>query len=198
MENDDRATVALIGAHALGKSHGACNTAGAQGLRPSEAYAAGNGMAWQGLCDSNTASATGKGYNTWTSGFEGAWTTKPLVWDNEFFVKMQPEYLDRWEVFDGPGGHKQWRIKDATGEDEGLLRLTSDVALMYDANYSAIVQEFATNMTAFDDAFEDAWFKLTHRGGFWSPDSKCDTGTIPQWILDQSSNHMLDTDTVVV
>jgi len=117
------------------------------------------------------------------------------VWDNEFFSMM----LDReWEVFVGPGGHNQWRIVNATEDEEGLMRLTSDMALVTDPLYKEIVQEFADNMTAFDEAFADAWFILTHRGGVWSADSKCDTGTMPQWILDQNSNQMLDTDTVVV
>jgi len=194
MENDDRATVALIGGgHAFGKSHGACALPDAQGIPPNQAYAQNHAMAWQGTC--GTGNMMGKGNNTFTAGFEGVWTTKPTLWDNEFFSLM----LDRqWEVFVGPGGHHQWRIANATEDEEGLMRLTSDVALINDEAYLEIVQEFASNISALEDAFADAWFNLTHRGGVWSANSKCDIGTIPQWILDQNSNRMLDTDVVAV
>jgi len=40
-----------------------------------------------------------------------------------------------------------------------------------------IVEEFASNMSAFDAAFDDAWFKLTTTNGArWSPAAKCDAG----------------------
>merc|ERR1712071_331071 len=34
----------------------------------------------------------------------------------------------------------------------------------------------------------------THRGGMWSPQSKCDVGSIPEWVTD-APNNMLDSDT---
>jgi len=137
----------------------------------------------------------GKGANTFTSGFEGPWTTQPTQWDNEFFTLL----LDRqWEKFMGPGGHWQWRIKNATEAESGLLRLTSDVALVHDPSYLKLVKEFASDMGAFDKAFDEAWFKLTHSGGRWSPETKCDTGTPPTWVFEQQLNRMMDTDAVLV
>merc|ERR1712161_93508 len=82
------------------------------------------------------------------------------------------------ELFDGPGGNKQWRIPGTQGEK---LRLTSDIALLHDANYTAIVHEFAGDMAAFNQAFDKAWFDLTttNVGGKWSLDAKCDDGSTP-------------------
>jgi len=194
MGDTDRDTVALIGGgHAFGKSHGACDVPGAVGLNPKEAFEAGDTFAWQGKCGSGALQ--GKGPNTWTSGFEGPWTTRPTYWDNEFFTSL----LDReWEKFIGPGGHYQWHVKNGTEADSGLLRLTSDVALIHDDSYLALVKEFASDLGALDTAFSDAWFKLTHRGGTWSDESFCEHGKVPSWILDQNNNQMLDSDPVVV
>jgi catalase (peroxidase I) len=192
MDHDDRATVALIGGgHAFGKTHGACPKG--PGLRPSEAFAQGHPTAWQGEC--GDGDMKGKGNNTFTSGFEGPWTTQPTKWDNEFFNKL----LDReWEKFMGPGGHWQWRIKNATEAESGLMRLTSDIALIHDDAYLQIVKEFASDMNAFDEAFDKAWFKLTHSGGRWSPEAKCDAGAVPSWVVEQEYAKMLDTDIVLV
>lgn len=192
MDHDDRSTVALIGGgHAFGKCHGACP--GGPGLRPSEAYAQGQPTAWQGEC--GEGDMKGKGANTFTSGFEGDFTTQPTQWDNEFFTLL----LDRqWEKFVGPGGHWQWRIKNATDAESGLLRLTSDVALLHDPSYLRIVREFASDMGAFDKEFNKAWFRLTHSGGRWSPEIKCDTGAPPKWVFEQQLDRMLETDAVLV
>jgi len=192
MDHDDRGTVALIGGgHAFGKTHGACPAG--PGLPPIEAYAQGQSTAWKGEC--GHGHKKGKGANAFTSGFEGPWTTQPLKWDNEFFTEL----LDKeWEKWVGPGGHWQWRIKNATEAESGLMRLTSDMALLHDDSYLQIVKEFASDMDAFDEAFDQAWFKLTHSGGRWSPEAKCDVGTLPSWVMEQQYNRMLDTDAVLV
>jgi len=169
MGHSDRGTVALIGGgHAIGKVHGACPKGA--GPSPEEAYnATPMGTPWPGLC------GTGKGKDTFTSGFEGPWTTRPLRWDNEFFKVMLE---NEWEKHIGPGGHWQWRISNATGPLAGLMRLTSDLALLRDEEYLRIVKEFAGDMRAFDDAFDDAWFKLTtvNGNGKWAEEAKCDKG----------------------
>jgi len=194
MGDEDRDVVALIGGgHAFGKSHGACKVDGALGLNPKETFEAGEHFAWQGKCGSGALK--GMGPNTVTSGFEGPFTTQPTLWDNEFFKLLVD--LD-WVRFEGPGGHQQWRPKNATDEKPGLLRLTSDVALIHDDSYRALVHEFANDLGALGKAFSDAWFKLTHRGGQWSDASFCDHGSVPSWVLDQNNNQMLDSDTLVV
>lgn len=156
---DDRLTVALIGGgHAFGKAHGAC-PAGA-GPPPLESV----NNPWPGMCGS------GKGNDTFTSGFEGAWTTRPTRWDNEFFVLLREQ---DWEKHVGPGGHWQWKPKTADNRISSLMRLTSDIALLHDDQYSNLVHEFADHPHKFDKAFDEAWSELINHGGYWSSERKC-------------------------
>jgi catalase (peroxidase I) len=179
MTSNDRSTVALIGGgHAFGKAHGACpNGAGSS---PKQVFKDGRQeIPWHGKC------STGKGKDTVTSGFEGAWTSTPTKWSNEFF-KYLVDY--RWEKYKGPGGHWQWRMEDNPSDQR--MRLTSDIALLHDDAYKKIVTEFAQNMTALDEAFDMAWTALTTNGGTWSPNKKCDSA-MPQ------KASMLATDSVL-
>jgi len=189
MEHDDRGTVALIGGgHAFGKSHGPCPNG--PGDAPKDVYSRNETgqIPWPGLCGS------GKGHDTFTSGFEGPWTTNPLKWDNEFYKHLLTR---QWEKFIGPGGHYQWRMKNPMTEDESkLLRLTSDIALLEDEKYLAIVKEFAEDMSTFDAAFDEAWTKLVTKGGSWSPERKCDAGAFPEHLL--ANKGMLPSDAIVV
>lgn len=175
MGHEPRGTIALIGAHAFGKAHGACSVKEgyAGGLLPKDAYAAGK-LPWQGKC------GTGVGNDTVTAGFEGAWTSEPTKFDNEFF-KVLLDHKDVWEKHIGPGGHYQWRIQDGKATDPKyakLMRLTSDVALLHDEEYLKIVTEFANDLDAFADTFDEAWYNLTtyFGSGTWSAEAKCDDG----------------------
>jgi len=192
MGDTDRDTVALIGGgHAFGKCHGACTEG--PGLRPSEAFAQNMDFAWEGTC--GRGAEKGVGRNTVTSGFEGPWTHTPTQWGNGFFTGL----LDyEWEIHTGPGGHLQWRVKNATGDTADLMRLTSDLALIYDKKYLKLVKEFAADQGALDRAFDEAWFKLTHRGGQWSTASFCDEGPMPRWVMEQNHHFMLDSDAIAV
>jgi catalase (peroxidase I) len=202
MDHDDRDTVALIGGgHAFGKTHGAC-PAGA-GPSPLEVYGKTPKMEddipWPGLCN------TGVGPDTFTSGFEFPWTTKPVEWDNEFFKLLETE---EWEKFMGPGGHYQWRIKNPKDGQKHLGRLTSDMALMSDVKYKALVHEFASDLTALGEAFDVAWTKLITKGGGtsadpwagWSKERKCDVGPFPTHLQTKEmymQSGMIQTDMVV-
>merc|ERR1711907_469803 len=101
---------------------------------------------WKGGC------GTGMGNDTFTSGFEGPWTTNPTQWDNEFFKVLVDS---DWEKHVGPGGHWQWRTADRSSPYADVMRLTSDVALMHDA------------------AFAQAWNQLTTAGAVFSKAKKC-------------------------
>jgi catalase (peroxidase I) len=188
MDHDDRDTVALIGGgHAFGKAHGACPNGAGQ--PPNIAYGSmmPGQIPWPGLC------GTGVGSDAFTSGMEGPWTTDPLKWDNQYFQDLLPP--SKWEVHKGPGNHWQWRLANASSERAGLMRMTSDMALLNDDKYLEIVKEFAGNMSAFEDAFDTAWTKLMMKGGSWSSEKKCDSGTFPEHVL--AVNGMLPHDVIV-
>merc|ERR1719334_781959 len=102
MAMNDIETVALIGGgHAFGKAHGSCPDG--PGPKPNEDPS----NPWPGNC------GTGKGEDTFTSGFELPFTTNPTQWDNEYFRSLIDYEWERWE---GPGGHKQWRPVVQNGE----------------------------------------------------------------------------------
>ena len=153
MGMSDRETVALIGGgHSFGKVHGACPTGAGPG--PLEDYV----KPWPGTCGSGPSK--GKGNNTFTSGFEGAWTAAPTTWTNEYFKNLL-EY--NWKLITGPGNNPQWfpvSAKDGSKPDD-VIMLTSDIALLYDPSYRSIVREFAADLGALTGAFARAWYKLT-------------------------------------
>jgi len=177
MNLNDSETVALIGGgHCFGKSHGACPA----GPGPSPAEDPSN--PWPGLC------GTGKGEDAFTSGFELPWTTRPTHWDNEYFHNL---INFDWQVHKGPGNHYQWKPNMINGSDppsapsaDGTHRqtiglLTSDVSLVKgnDEAYMNLVRKFADDMEAFDQAFENAWYKLMSRD--MGPVSRCSNDDHP-------------------
>merc|ERR1712070_879121 len=187
MDHDDRATVALIGGgHAFGKAHGACSKKGAAGLGPSAAFTSTPVVCpWTGTC------GTGKGKDTFTSGLEGAWTSTPTLWTNEYFHWL---LHFEWEKWQGPGGAWQWRL--AKDPENPRMRFTTDLALLEDPIYKAIVEEFARNITALDEQYDKSWYMLTHNGGRWSKNKKCDHFTLPAKCeyKPDGTPKMLDTD----
>ncbi|KAE9300953.1 Catalase-peroxidase [Phytophthora fragariae] len=165
MGMDDRETVALIGGgHAFGKTHGACPTgAGPSPLEDPE-------NPWPGTC--GEGAMKGKGNNTFTSGFEGSWTATPTQWSNDYFTGLTTY---EWEKYDGPGGHVQWRpVPDTTPP---VRMLTADIALLHDESYHNISLEFAANLTALDEAFSHAWYKLTSHD--MGPATRCRGNDVP-------------------
>lgn len=156
MDMNDSETVALIGGgHAFGKCHGAC----ALGAGPSPNDDPEN--PWPGLC------GTGKGDDTFTSGFEGEWTSEPLKWSNEFFKLLIKEEGYDYNLTTSPAGQFQWENED------GLMMLTSDLALVNDDEYKKIVQAFAEDQEVLDRAFGAVWEKLMTSGGQWATNKKC-------------------------
>src|SRR6202789_3619427 len=124
----------------------------------------------QGLGWKNTF-GTGKGEHTITSGLEGAWTTTPTKWSNNFFENL---FGFEWELTKSPAGAHQWQPKNGAGAGTvphahdaskriAPSMLTTDLALRVDPAYEKISRRFLENPDQLAVAFARAWFKLTHR-----------------------------------
>jgi catalase-peroxidase len=165
MAMDDVETVALIaGGHTFGKAHGAGDPA-LVGPEPEAAAIEEQGFGWA------SRHGSGRGVDTITSGLEGAWTTNPVAWDNNYFENL---FAYDWELVTSPAGAKQWAPKGggAAGtvpdahdpsRRHAPMMLTTDLALRFDPAYEAISRRFLEHPDEFADAFARAWFKLTHR-----------------------------------
>lgn len=163
MGMDDEDTVALIaGGHAFGKCHGAASEE-FLGPDPSSSTVEQQGLGWK------FDYKTGKGSDTFTSGFELAWSLTPTRFGIHY-LKLLFEY--EWEIETSPAGKPQWVAKDAPeiipdahelNKKHKPRMLTADLALRYDEKYAKIAKRFLENPQEFEKAFARAWFKLTHR-----------------------------------
>jgi catalase-peroxidase len=166
MAMNDEETVALIaGGHTFGKAHGAADPSKYVAPEPEGADIVEQGLGWK------NSFGSGKGVHTISSGLEGAWTTQPVRWDNEFFDNL---FGFEWELTKSPAGAYQWTPKGGAGagtvpdahdpsQRHTPFMLTSDLALRVDPAYEKISRRFHENPQAFADAFAKAWYKLTHR-----------------------------------
>jgi catalase-peroxidase len=165
MAMNDEETVALIaGGHTFGKTHGA-GPATNVGPEPEAATIEAQGLGWLSKFGS------GKGVDTITSGLEGAWTTTPTQWSNNYFENL---FNYDWELTKSPAGAWQWTPKNADAQGtvpdahdpskrHAPIMLTTDMALRIDPAYEQVSRRFLANPDHFADAFARAWFKLTHR-----------------------------------
>jgi catalase-peroxidase len=166
MAMNDEETVALIaGGHAFGKTHGAADPSKYVGKEPAGASIEEQGQGWKNTFGS------GNGEDTITSGLEGAWTTTPTQWSNNYFENL---FGYEWELTKSPAGAHQWKPKAGAGAGKvpdahnpakrhAPTMLTSDLALRVDPAYGPISKRFLENPDQLADAFARAWFKLTHR-----------------------------------
>ena len=166
MAMNDEETVALIaGGHTFGKTHGAADPQKYVGREPAAAGIEEQGLGWKNKFGS------GNGDDTITSGLEGAWTTTPTKWSNNFFVNL---FGFEWELTKSPAGAHQWKPKNGAGagtvpdahdlsKRHAPFMLTTDLSLRMDPVYEPISRRFYENPDQFADAFARAWYKLTHR-----------------------------------
>ncbi|MFY8205435.1 MAG: catalase/peroxidase HPI, partial [Arenimonas sp.] len=165
MAMNDYETVALVaGGHTFGKMHGAGDAA-LVGPEPEGAPIEEMGFGWI------NKHGTGKGGDTTTSGFEGAWKPNPTTWDMGYFKVL---FKYEWEQMTTAAGAIQWRAKDVAPEDmipdahDPSIKhpphmTTADLSLRFDPAYEKISRHFLANPEEFADAYARAWFKLTHR-----------------------------------
>lgn len=166
MAMNDEETVALIaGGHTFGKTHGAADPEKYVDKEPAAAGIEEQGLGWKNTFGS------GSGADTITSGLEGAWTTTPTQWSNNFFENL---FGYEWELTKSPAGAQQWKPKDNAGaglvpdahdpsKRHAPFMLTTDLSLRMDPAYEKISRRFYENPDQFADAFSRAWYKLTHR-----------------------------------
>ena len=165
MAMNDEETVALVaGGHTFGKGHGAGPDTNV-GTEPEGAGIEEMGLGW------TSTFASGKGSDTITSGFEGAWTANPTQWDNGYFDLL---FGYEWEQVTTPAGAIVWHAIDPKDEDLApdaqdasvkvpTMMTTADMALREDPIYNKISKRFHENPEELADAFARAWFKLLHR-----------------------------------
>ena len=166
MAMNDEETVALIaGGHSFGKTHGAADPSKYVGAEPEGASIEQQSQGWK-----NTF-GTGNAGDTITSGLEGAWTTTPTKWSNNYFENL---FGFEWDLTKSPAGAHQWKPKNGGGlgtvpdahnpsKSHTPIMLTTDIALREDPIYEPISRRFFENPNELADAFARAWFKLTHR-----------------------------------
>ncbi len=164
MAMNDEETVALVaGGHTFGKAHGNGN-ADLVEAEPEGAPLEQMGLGWK------NGNGEGKGFDTVTSGIEGAWTPTPTTWDNSYWETL---FGWEWELSQSPAGANQWHPTDEASRTvpdahrEGVfhkpMMTTADMALRMDPVYEPISRRFLENPDEFADAYARAWFKLLHR-----------------------------------
>ncbi len=165
MAMNDEETVALIaGGHTFGKAHGA-GPESHVGTEPEGAGLEAQGFGW------HSSHGSGKAGDTITSGLEGAWTTEPTRWDNNFMENLHDH---EWELTKSPAGKSQYTPVNASevatvpdahdpSKKHAPMMLTTDLSLRVDPAYAPIAKRFLENPADLEDAFARAWFKLLHR-----------------------------------
>ncbi|AES93872.1 L-ascorbate peroxidase [Medicago truncatula] len=89
------------------------------------------------------------------SGFEGPWTSNPLIFDNSYFTKL------------------------LGGEKEGLLQLPSDKALLSDLVFRLLVEKYVADEDAFFADYVEARQKLFELGD--EEDFRLEDESSPTW-----------------
>ena len=173
MAMNDEETVALIaGGHTFGKTHGAAPETH-KGPEPEGASLEEQALGWKNSFGSGNAG------DTIGSGLEGAWTTDPVKWDNNYFDNL---FGYEWEQVQSPAGATQWAPTDASAvgtvpdahdpsKKHAPMMFTTDLALKMDPIYAPISKRFHEHPEEFADAFAKAWYKLVHRD--MGPRTRC-------------------------
>lgn len=165
MAMNDEETVALTaGGHTVGKAHGNGDAA-ILGAEPEAGAIENQGFGWL------NPKGNGNAGDTVTSGLEGAWTTHPTRWDNEYFDLLLNH---DWQLTKSPAGAWQYEPVSIKEEDKPVdahnpsvrknpMMTDADMAMKMDPAYRVISDRFHQDPAYFSEVFARAWFKLTHR-----------------------------------
>lgn len=104
-----------------------------------EVFAQTMGLSDQDIVALSGAHTLGRGHME-RSGFEGPWTSNPLIFDNSYFTEL------------------------LSGGKEGLLQLPSDKALLDDPAFRPLVEKYAKDEDAFFADYAEAHLKLSELG----------------------------------
>ncbi len=166
MAMNDEETLALIaGGHTFGKAHGAHAPNACVGAEPAAASVEKQGFGWENKC------GNGNGVDTVTSGLEGAWSSTPTKWSNQYLDNL---FAFEWVKTKSPAGATEWIPSDPAAANlvpdahdptkrHAPIMFTTDLALKVDPAYRVIAVRFKEHPEEFQLAFAKAWFKLTHR-----------------------------------
>ena len=166
MAMNDYETVALIaGGHTFGKTHGAAKDSEYLEAEPAGAPIEMQSLGWK------SHFGTGMGSDTITSGLEGAWTQTPIKWSHKYLENL---FGFEWELTKSPAGAWQYQPKGGAGagtvpdahdpsKKHAPFMLVTDLSLRMDPAYEKISRHFLENPQEFKEAYQKAWFKLTHR-----------------------------------
>jgi catalase-peroxidase len=187
--NDEETVALIVGGHTFGKCHGAVDPSYI-GPEPEAAPVEQQGLGWRNTYGS------GKGSDALTSGLEGAWTSEPTRWNNEYLDNL---YKYEWELTTSPAGAQQWTPTDPAAQgtvpdahdpskSHAPMMLTTDLALKVDPVYGPITKRFRENPDLLADAFAKAWYKLLHRDmgpvsrylGPWVPEPQLWQDPVPE------------------
>jgi catalase-peroxidase len=187
--NDEETAALIVGGHTFGKCHGAVDPSYI-GPEPEAAPVEQQGIGWRNTYGS------GKGSDALTSGLEGAWTSEPTRWNNEYLDNL---YKYDWELTTSPAGAQQWTPTDPAAQgtvpdahdpskSHAPMMLTTDLALKVDPVYGPITKRFRENPDLLADAFAKAWYKLLHRDmgpvsrylGPWVPEPQLWQDPVPE------------------
>ena len=186
--NDEETLALIVGGHTFGKAHGAVDPKYV-GPEPEAAPVEQQGLGWKNTYGS------GHGLHTAASGIEGAWTSEPTKWSNEFLDNL---FRYDWKLVKSPAGAWEWIPEDPAAQNtvpdahdpaqrHGPMMLTTDIALKVDPIYEPIARRFRDHPDQLAKVFGETWFKLTHRDmgpvsrllGPWVPEPQLFQDPVP-------------------
>ena len=88
--------------------------------------------------------------------FDGEWTEKSRVFDNSYFTDLLTKtYAPETVAATGCPQHRS---------RAGTIMLVSDLALLEDPAFKAVVEEYAADQSLFFEEYTSAWIKLQENG----------------------------------